>query len=403
MKSLRTIRLTALLIGILGFIAGCVEPELMLRINPEETGPIRIGAIVPLSGDNRDYGTRMLRGIRLAVDELNAGRGINGRRIELLVYDNSSTREGAARMTRSAAAEGAVALIAGYNTTEVGGIVPLAEPLRLPVMIPQATANRYVGYSRFVFRCVYSDRQQAEALAGYLWYWRKLLRLGIVVNMDPDDEYSRNIARDVAQCFTDLGGEVVRTIEIRGENFDHELQELMTHGPQAILLPVEGKLAAKMLKALRDKGYGGIVCGPDTWDSEEFFQMLSDRSTVGDCVYIGMFGADDSYPAFRDFNKRFREHYFHTPGSTETLSYDAVKLLAVGLGHAETIMDFEKNWESIKKYPAASGVMSTLPKGGIDSTIYIDSISPGNYVAPHPHPQTIRSFTYSTLESYRND
>ena len=271
------------------------------------------------------------------------------------------------------------------------------------MVIPQATANRYVGYSRFVFRCVYSDRQQAEALAGYLWYWRKLMHLGIVVNMDPDDEYSRNIARDVAQCFGDLGGEVVRTIEIRGEKFERELQELMTHGPQAILLPVEGKLAAKMLKSLRDKGYSGIVCGPDTWDSEEFFQALSDRRTVGDCVYIGMFGADDSYPAFREFNKRFREHHFHAPGSTETLSYDAVKLLAVGLGRAETIMDFESNWQSIKKYPAASGVLSALPKGGIDSTIYINSISPGNYIAPHPHPQTIRSFTYSTLESYRND
>lgn len=390
-------------VGVFALLSGCVEPELMLRVNPEETGAIRIGAIVPLSGANREYGIRMLKGIRLAVDELNAGRGINGRRIDLRVYDNGSTREGAARETRSAAAEGVVALIAGYDTTEVGGIVPLAAPLRLPVVIPQATANNYVGYSRFVFRCVYSDRQQAEALAGYLWYWRKLLRLGIVVNMDPADEYSRNIARDMAQCFSDLGGEVVRTIEIRGSDCDRELQELMTHGPQAILLPVEGKQAAKMLKKLRDRGFKGIVCGPDTWDSEEFFQELADRRSVGDCVYIGMFGADDNYPPFREFNKRFREHHFHSPGSTETLSYDAVKLLAVGLGRAETILDFEQNWLSIKKYPASSGVMSMLPKGGIDSTIYINSILPGNYIAPHPHPQTIRSFTHSTLETYRND
>lgn len=384
-------------------LVGCVEPELMLRIRPEERSPIRIGAILPLSGENRDYGTRMLKGIRLAVDELNGGRGIAGRKIDLVVYDNASTREGAARATTSAAAEGAVALIAGYNTTEVGGIVPLAEPLRLPVIIPQATANRFSGFSRFVFRCVYSDRQQAEALAGYLWYWRKLLRLGIVVNMEQKDEYSRNIARDMAQCFTDLGGEVVRTIEIRGDKFDRELQELMTHGPQAILLPVDGKLAAKMLKTLRDKGFGGIVCGPDAWDSEEFFQALSDRSSVGDCVYIGMFGGDDSYPAYREFAKRFREHYFHSPGSTETLSYDALKLLAIGLSRAETILDFERNWKDIKMYPAASGVMSSLPKGGIDSTIYINSIVPGNYLDPHPHPRTIRSFLHSKLETYRND
>ena len=401
MKALRI--LSASLFSAIFALTGCVEPELMLRLNPEETGAVRIGAVLPLSGANREYGTRMLKGIRLAVDELNAGRGIAGRKLELLVYDNCSTRDGAERATRSAAAEGAAALIAGYNTNEVDGIVPLVEPLRLPVMIPQATANRHVGLSRFVFRCVYSDRQQAEALAGYLWYWRKLLRLGIVVNMDPTDEYSRNIARDMAQCFSDLGGEVVRTIEVRNGDFTRQLQELMTHGPQAILLPVEGKLAAAMLKTLRDRGYAGIVCGPDTWDSEEFFQSLSDRSTVGDCVYIGMFGADESYPAYRDFSRSFRARYFHAPGSTETLSYDAVKLLAIGLARAGTILDFERNWQSLKMHPAAAGVLSTLPKGGIDSTIYINSVAPGNYVAPHPHPQTIRSFLHSKLESYRND
>ena len=290
-----------------------------------------------------------------------------------------------------------------YDTTEVGGIVPLAAPLQIPVVIPQATANSFVGYSPFVFRCVYSDRQQAEALAGYLWYWRKVRRIGLAVNMDPDDEYSRNIARDVAQCFNDLGGEVVRTIEIRGTEYGSAMQDLLTRGPQAVLLPFEGKTAAAMLKTLRDKGYEGIVCGPDSWDSTEFFSALSDRRDIGDCVYIGMFGADEEYAPFREFSKRFRERNFHTPGSTETLSYDAMRMLAVGLGRAETIMDFEHNWRSMKKYPAASGVLSTLPKGAVDSTIYINSISAGTYLDPHPHPRTIRSFLHSTLESYRND
>ena len=73
-------------------MAGCAELEVgtLLRNDPAASGPVKVGVIAPLSGVNRFYGERMLDGIQLAVEELNSSRGINGRKVELLVRDSRS-------------------------------------------------------------------------------------------------------------------------------------------------------------------------------------------------------------------------------------------------------------------------------------------------------------------------
>ena len=123
------------------FFTGCVPEELRLNREPELETAIRIGALIPLTGANRQYGMKMLEGIRFAVDELNNSRGANGKPIELHTFDTTSTAEGAARAAESAAAAKVIGVIAGYDTTEVSAELPLLEKLHLPAVIPLATAS----------------------------------------------------------------------------------------------------------------------------------------------------------------------------------------------------------------------------------------------------------------------
>ena len=383
-------------------VGGCVPEELMLRRNLETETSVRVGAVLPLTGSNQRYGLKMLEGLRFALDEINSRRGLNGKPVELITFDSGSTAAGAARAVESAAAENVVALIAGYDTSEVSAILPLVEPLRLPAVIPMATDDEHVGFSRFVFRTIYTDRQQAETLAAYLWYWRKVMNLGILVNMDPKDEYSRNIAREAARYFAQLGGNVVCAAEFRGEDYESAMRKVMTHAPRAIILPVEATLAAKMIRKLRELGYKGIICGPDSWDSEALIQGLAGLETPGDCVYMGLFSTDSKRREFREFYRDFTAKRFHTPGSSEIQSYDALKLLMIGLGDAEDMIQFGKNWESIRHHSGAAGVYTMLRGGDIDRTMYIKAIAPPNVANPDPYSRMLLEFQYSKLATYRN-
>ena len=377
--------------------SGCVPEELKLHREPELETTIRIGALVPLTGPNRQYGMKMLEGIRFAVDELNNGRGANGKPIELHTFDTTSTAEGAARAVESAAAANVVGLIAGYDTNEVSAELPLFEKLHLPAVIPLATADEHVGANPFVFRNMYTDSQQAETIAAYLWYWRKVMYIGIMVDMSPSEEYSRNIAREVAHHFRKLGGEVTLVAEFRGNDYEKQLREIMTHAPRAIVLPVDAERAAAMIKLLRKLGYKGIVCGPDSWDEVQLEHGLAGLEKPGDCVYIGTFSNESQRREYKNFQKAYRERHFRSPGSCEILSYDAVKLLLIGLSDAADMYKFRKNWRSIRQHSGAAAVYTMLKNGGIDRTMYIKSIAPPT--SPTPIPTAARCSSSSTRGS----
>ena len=395
-RLLKVLPLAALL------ISGCVPEELRLRRDLEHETSVTIGAILPLTGHNKRYGGKMLEGLNFALEEANSRRGLNGHPIRLLTFDSGSSPAGAAAAVEKAAAQNVVALIAGYDTPEVSAILPRVEELRLPTVIPMATDDEHVGYSRFVFRNIYTDRQQAETIAAYLWYWRKVLHLGILVDMSPKEEYSRNIASDVAGYFSGLGGKIVCTAEFRGDDYEKSLRLIMTNAPRAILLPVEASLAAKMIKKLRELGYRGIICGPDSWDSEALILNLAGLKEPGDCVYMGLFSNESKRRSYREFNKEFSAKCFHTPGSSEVQSYDALKLLLIGLSNADDMIKFDKNWLSIKNHTGAAAVYTMLPGGKIDRTMYIKSIAPPNVANPDPYSRMLLEFQYSKLETYRD-
>ena len=397
------IRLFAILSLMVLFLAsGCVPEELRLRRDLENDTCVNIGAILPLTGSNKRYGDKMLEGLNFALEEANSRRGLNGLPIRLVVLDSGSTAEGAARAVQEAARQNVVAVIAGYDTNEVSAILPHVAELRLPTVIPMATDNEHVNFNQFVFRNIYTDRQQAETIAAYLWYWRKVMRLGILVDMSPKEEYSRNIARDVSGYFTKLGGNVVCTAEFRGDDYESSLRRIMTHAPRAILLPVEASRAATMIRKLRDLGYRGIVCGPDSWDSEALIHGLAGLKEPGDCVYMGLFSDESRRRSFRDFKRDFAAKCFHSPGSEEVQSYDALKLLLIGLSNADDLLKFEKNWLSIRNHAGAAAVYTMLPGGKIDRTMYIKSIAPPNVANPDPYSRMLLEFQYSKLETYRD-
>ena len=339
----------------------------------------------------------------LAADELNNGPGIDGRTVELLTYDTQSNPDTAVERVREAVRDGAVAAVAGYNSTELDAMDGVLRRRRLPAITPMATIDGLTEQNPFLFRSSFTDSQQGHALAAYAWYWRKLLRLGVIMNMEPDDEYSRSVARETAQAFKDLGGTVVRTVEFSGESKDlvPTLRSLLTAGPQAIVVPTETAMAAAIVKELRALGYQGLLLGPDSWDEESFMRNCGDRP--GDCAYIAFYNEKNKTREYRLFHDSFREKYSHEPGSCEAQGYDSLKLLAIGLGNARSIEEFTRNLLTVRGYPGAAASYTFLPPAAeLDRTMYINTIRPAGRNNPLPHGTNSRSFPYSKLATYNN-
>ena len=384
-------------------LCGCIPEEYMLRIDKEQKTPLTVAALLPLTGTNKIYAEQMREGLLCAETEINANGGIGGRKLILRFIDTRGDAAGTRDAVDQAEKLNAVGLIAGYNTEEVSRIIEHSSRLRMPTVIPLATSMYHLQVSPFVYRNAYSDAQQMEMLAAYMRAWRSLTRGAVLIDPIGAPEYSRGIARNFAQAVVDQGGEIVSTtiLPADGKVSRETIRDILTAAPQFILVPSQGKRSADILKKLRLGGFTGIICGPDSWDDTDFIDALADFDP-GDCVYTAFFSPENPSPEFAAFRKTFRARFLHNPEACETQSYDALKFLAIGLTDTDNLLDFDKNWRSIRNHSGAAAVYTMLKKGDIDRTIYLNSIGVrrggGKLV---PYARLSRKMQYSQLEDYK--
>lgn len=399
------IKTAASFLLLLAIACGCVAPELVLRYDTGSRGPVKIGVLLPLSGPHAERGKMMLNGARFAAEELNSKRGHFGRQVDLIVMDTAGTADGAAAAFKSAVSAGAVGVVGGYSTVETLGVTALAAKFRVPFVIAMATGNDdVINANPFVYRVVFTDKQQSEMIAGYLYYYRQAKRIAIAVSAVPEDIYSRNIARDISAFFYSLGGDITAVGELEAKSADVVLKNIANSMPDAVVLPFGGEKAAEYYKKLRSSGYGGLICGADSWDDPAFFAALQGVNNCGNNFYTAFYSADSKFDECIAFREGFRKKRYYYPGSYEVQTFDAVNMLLIGFGNnGSDLKRFDKNWRGIRRHVAGAGVYTMLKNNKIDRTIYINKVGnipeKGNKFVP----RNIAGLQYSRLKVYAVD
>src|SRR5712691_3895229 len=106
--------------------------------------PVKIGVLTPLSppGDAA-AGQFIVRGAKMGAEDVNARGGvIGGRKIELIIEDDSGTPEKGAAGFRKLASQDKVAAVVGqFHSSVMGAVQDLAEQFKIPVFSTQASAK----------------------------------------------------------------------------------------------------------------------------------------------------------------------------------------------------------------------------------------------------------------------
>ena len=103
---------------------------------------IKLGSSGPLSGSASIYGQAVKKGIELAIEEINATGGIDGKQIEYIPVDNKSDNaEAATAAIRLAEQEKVVAMIAPATSGNTVATVQVAEQYKVPIVTASGTAE----------------------------------------------------------------------------------------------------------------------------------------------------------------------------------------------------------------------------------------------------------------------
>jgi branched-chain amino acid transport system substrate-binding protein len=296
------------------------------------SGPIRIG----MAGNFHDpTGAPAYLGAELAVEEVNAAGGIDGRSLELVVRDDHAHKDSAVAVATDLYQSDVVAVIGHVYSGPTLAAAAVYNAGADPVVeiSPSASAPAVSKAGPYTFRLCPSDFAHGDALAGWVHDNLHLSR-GAVLYLN--DDYGRGVRSTFVRGFRARGGSVEAIDPYLGSTPDvgPYLDDLIHH-ERAEFLVVAGYRddAATILRQARAHGFTGPLLGGDGLEGIQSEGALAEGvyTTAG---YMPMLPSRANERFVAAYRRKYPDA--SAPNSAASGAYDAVHLLRDVIGRVGT-------------------------------------------------------------------
>lgn len=325
---------------------------------------IRLGYIGPLTGDAASYGVDTLNGVRIAVDEVNAAGGMNGRQVELRAEDgrcNGADATSAAQKLINV--DKVVAIIGGQCSSETLAIAPVAEAAKIVVISPVSSSPDVTKAGDYIFRVYPSDALKGKAMAAFFTKsgFKKVAM--ITENTDFCQGIRRSIMgrlpNGVSMAFdetVDAGTKDYRTLMTRLKDTDFDV--FIANGQSDATV-------SEMDKQLRALGMTQVIVGTDVSDSATLGQIATEAVEGSFALSVPSLSEDNTNGAA--FAKTFRDKYGEAKATLffGALAHDAARLVIQTIGQAGTGEALKNALYQIKGYQGIAGTFSFDQNGDV--------------------------------------
>ena len=280
---------------IASFAPACTTTE---EQTPEE---IVIGAVLPLSGNMEEYGTKARTGMDLAVSDINEEGGIDGARIVIRYNDTASNPEMAVSGYKSLVEAGIPVIIGDVTSAGTLAIAPYTEEYGVVLISPTAT-NPEISNFPYVYRIIASDRYQGRGAAKIL----SVLHPGVkkVAVVYADDEYGRGLSSAFAEATEHYGLDIVIEIPLTPDKDQYDMESAMicNADPDAVFFVGYTREAGKIIRKVHTNGLDPVWFGSDSIVTEDFIRSAGNLSE-------GVTATMQSIYLDEDFRDRYEEIY----------------------------------------------------------------------------------------------
>ncbi len=269
--------------------------------------PIKIGVIAGLSGAGTSYGLGIEQGAEMAVEEINADGGINGRSLELVIVDDGSDpSQTVTAMQRLIEQEKVDVLVGGWGSSQVLAHQGTVEAAGVPYVIVGATNPNITSVDNtWSYRVIKSDALQAREIANVA-----VNTLGcqtIAIMFDSNDYGTGN--RDVfVEGLAEIGVEAAteQTYQTNDKDFTAQLTNIRETNPDcmAIFGTIPG--APAIMEQARDLGLTARFIGTGGLANEQLMSLAGDAA---EGTIITTYFHEDTDPEAGAWAERYVEKY----------------------------------------------------------------------------------------------
>ncbi len=288
---------------------------------------IKIGFVAGLSGRMSELGISERAGALLAVEEINAAGGVNGRRLELIIKDDQNDPEVALRVDQELIDEQVIAIIGHATSTMSLAVVPFINQQEMLMIAPTASTTRLSGLDDFFIRITPVSDAEMTAIAELAIHKLKLNTMSVIYDLANKDLTETNL-NDFQAAYENLSGTVVSTIPFTsGPNasFSTLVTPLEDTKPEGILIlagSIDAALICQQLRKL-DTATPIFMAG---WATTADLIQHGGQAVEG-IKYVQVVDMNSQEPAFVAFAEKLESSFHLEPNFGAIYAYQAVYML----------------------------------------------------------------------------
>lgn len=343
---------------------------------------IKLGFLGAKTGSVANYGLPGEKGMKMAIEELNANGGIMGKQVEGIYEDNKGESSEIANIaTKYITRDNVVAMVGDPCTGLTKVAAKIAQSHKVVIFSAGATGAEVVEIGDYVFRNTLLDIFATPVVADWMINQKKWKNIAIITSLN--NGYSTALTPVFKKALEDKGGKIVLEESINDGETDFTAQITKLKQAKADVLVFTGYYteAALLMNEAAKQNLDIHLIGGDGLYGQDLAKLGGSAVEEKVIFYCG-FSTDQPSPQTDKFLKAYRAKYKEDPDMFSAQYYDAVMILAKAMTDAKSTDPsvFKNELAKLKDYPGVSGNTTfRADREPIKSPVCLTTIKDGKF------------------------
>ena len=357
---------------IIGIVAVFLSPTLLAAQT------VKIGFNAPLTGFAAADGKSALTGATLAVEQANSQGGINGKKIELVVYDDQAKADQAVPIANKLIGQDKVKVaVSGSYSGPTRAASGVFQSEGIPYISAFAIHPDITRAGNFVFRTSFVGEVQGRAGAKLIG---KTLGKKRVVVITLQNDFGQSLANGFKEAASRFGINIVNEYQysMKDRQFGPIVAKVKSDKPDAIYASGYFFTAGPLVSQLRAGGITVPIIGQEGYDSDKFIEIA--KKAAEGVIITTSLDRDSKVPETRNFIRAFEKKAGFGADMVAASGHTAIKIVVAALRKAGT-----DNPKAIRdaiastKLQASTGMISFNSLGEVRKDVQVQVVKNGKW------------------------
>jgi branched-chain amino acid transport system substrate-binding protein len=314
---------------VLATLAACSAPGESTGGSADDTGPIKIANVNAQSGQLSPLGKWENKGVKLAIDEANKAGGVNGRQIQLDLFDDQGDPTVGTNLARKISSEGYLAMLGTAESAVTLAMAPILKDAKIPNITSGQSPKLAALKSPFLFLNAPTSVTYDETLAKYLVDTKGYKKIALVTNNGTYGAGEREafLASLKTRGVTPVGDEVVTPDQ---KDFSASLATIRQQDPEVLFIGAEEVESGLIAKQARELGLKAVLAGGAPMGTEPYLTTAGQENAEGSVV-SSPYLSNDTDDASKAFAAAYRAAFNEEAEVHGAKAYDGARVLIEAL------------------------------------------------------------------------